>query len=520
MNITTDRLFALIKKKFAWQKKQKTKKNVLITSTNDSIYTTGLILNNSSLSSIIYNSIDESIITQFKNITYLSMTNNFLRKIDFIKNLPNLYYLDLYNNSLEDYSPFNVKNIFGYLRFSVDHFNHKKLLALNKFVCSIIEIEIDDLNVLKTFKNNNQNVIIVNDHFNYLFDRVVNQEIHLKKAGNKRKSAFEFNFNFKISGKFDSSDKLKQISINNNNNKKSKKIKRNSVNFLPSNVKDIESYFMENKDLGKLASFFTLYNRKKDVLMNKGLLSNSEKLVSSEDYLNLEREKLILLSEVYFKLNNYKKIFESFYIMNFENVFANRKVNRINLINLGGINHSFEDNILLKENVKIRMLLIILTTILFHIVGIIGREMNMLILNFIFEKYFNFKKEEILNINEINLNNVHLISIYLYLYDKFTRNLEYEVELDSFYKKIVQILSMEKLILKSNILFNNYNSDNQIQLDNNNDNNNNNNNNNNNDNNENNNENNNNEEEKIKKNNNNQQQQTTFHKQTKTKHSR
>ena len=272
MNITTDRLFALIKKKFSWKKKLKPKKNLLITSKNDSIYTTGLILNNSSLSSINFNSIDDAIINQFKNITYLSMTNNFLRKIDFIKNLPNLYYLDLYNNSLEDYSPFNVKNIFGYLRFSVDHFNHKKLLALNKFVCSIIEIEIDDLNVLKTFKNNNQNVIIVNDHFNYLYDRVVNQEIHLKKMGNKRKSAFEFNFNFNIS-KFDSSEKLSHIILSNNNNKSSnKKIKRNSVNFLPSNVKDIESYFMENRDLGKLASFFTLYNRKKDVLMNKGFL--------------------------------------------------------------------------------------------------------------------------------------------------------------------------------------------------------------------------------------------------------
>ena len=104
MNITTDDIYSLVlkyKKKKNQQEKNYEKEKILI---SDSILTSGIIMNNSNISSIKFNSIDKNIIFNFQNLEYLSLKNNSLRNIDFIIKLPNLFYLDLFQNSIEDFS--------------------------------------------------------------------------------------------------------------------------------------------------------------------------------------------------------------------------------------------------------------------------------------------------------------------------------------------------------------------------------------------------------------------------------
>jgi Leucine-rich repeat (LRR) protein len=125
MEISSDKIFSLIEKKMD---KNKNKKKILLTIDEKEILTDGIIFNNSYISKIYFNSIDKKALYNFENLQYLSLTHNSLRNIDFIKHFPNLFYLDLYKNSIDDFKVLNKKNIFGYIRLSIDHFNEKKIL--------------------------------------------------------------------------------------------------------------------------------------------------------------------------------------------------------------------------------------------------------------------------------------------------------------------------------------------------------------------------------------------------------
>ena len=166
MNITTDDIYSLVlkyKKKKNQQEKNYEKEKILI---SDSILTSGIIMNNSNISSIKFNSIDKNIIFNFQNLEYLSLKNNSLRNIDFIIKLPNLFYLDLFQNSIEDFSSLLIKNTFGYLRITIDAFNEKKILTLRNLTINIFELQIHDQKLLKHLIYHNPNITLLNNKLN------------------------------------------------------------------------------------------------------------------------------------------------------------------------------------------------------------------------------------------------------------------------------------------------------------------------------------------------------------------
>ena len=55
-------------------------------------YFHALIINNSNISNVIYNSIDPFVNECFNNLEYLSITNNYIRNLDFLLHLPNLFF--------------------------------------------------------------------------------------------------------------------------------------------------------------------------------------------------------------------------------------------------------------------------------------------------------------------------------------------------------------------------------------------------------------------------------------------
>ena len=175
MNITTDDIYSLVLK-YKKKKKQLEKKNEDDNNLeSNSILTKGIIMNNANISSIEYNSIDKKVIFNFQNLEYLSLKNNSLRNIDFIVKLPNLFYLDLFQNTIEDFSSLLVKNIFGYLRLTIDAFNEKKILTLKNLTINIFDLQIHDEKLLKSLIIHNPNITLLNNKLNYMID-VVNRK--------------------------------------------------------------------------------------------------------------------------------------------------------------------------------------------------------------------------------------------------------------------------------------------------------------------------------------------------------
>ena len=174
MDITSDLIFKTIEKKF--KKKENNEKN--------NILTNGIILNHSKISSFIFNSKEPNIIYNFENLEYLSLTYNYLRNIDFIEYLPNIFYLDLFNNSIDDFTPLNKKNIFGYLRLSIDRFTENKILQINGLTIAIFDIEIKDIQLIKNIVYNNPNIIMINNNINYIIDKIISKK-QKKKTGKR-----------------------------------------------------------------------------------------------------------------------------------------------------------------------------------------------------------------------------------------------------------------------------------------------------------------------------------------------
>ena len=122
----------------------------------------------------------------FNKLEYLSLTNNYLINIDFIVNFPELFYLDVLGNPLVEFSALNDKNIFGYLRLTVEKFNEKKVLSIKGLNCIILDLDINDKKTLKNFKLNNPNIIMLNNEVMYYVD--ILKEIEVRKATKKLKN--------------------------------------------------------------------------------------------------------------------------------------------------------------------------------------------------------------------------------------------------------------------------------------------------------------------------------------------
>ena len=411
MNITSDIIYSLIEKKFHKKSKKENKKQ-----NNEEIelLTKGIIYNNSSISKLTFNSKEPKIIYNFENIEYLSLTNNNLRNINFIEYLPNIYYLDLFNNPIDDFSPLNIKNIFGYLRLSIDHFNENKVLQINGLTTVIFDIELKDTQLIKSFIYNNPNIIMINNNINYIIDKVISKE-QQKKTG-RRISVMKLNID---------------VFSDQNINGKTLKIK--------------------NQSLLNLKQFFSRYTKRIDHILNVKNINSSFALRVYKEYLDIERNKLFLLNNCYLELSRLNSNINNYYINNNDFIYENIKINNIIFYGLG---KKLEDNESIGED-SLKVSLIILTSFLFFIINVITKEMFITIVNVILQKYFHIKKDDLIPVSFDLFYSIFIISIYFKLYDDFIKKFDVENIKNIFYVEIIKILSMDKLILKANILYEN-----------------------------------------------------------------
>ena len=490
MELTSDNLFLFIIKKYKYNEKRLKKKlssennkqiikQICTSRTKDEQlkirkYIKGLIINNSNISNIVYNTVDPFINDCYKNLEYLSITNNYIKNLDFIMKFPNLFYLDLYRNPLEELTALNNKNIFGYLRLSIELYNEKKILNIYNLQCGILDIELKNKKYLKIFNMHNNHICLLNNQIQYFIDKIKHAEEKIKTNNNTKKKNMTKNDLSSISNNSNSNsdtanaDISKDLSQNNN--------LMNSISFLNYNLEQkkeeyipehpaenivqnnpfllrIKKYFddYENEIKNNLSGEYrNIYDKKRKNMIN--LVNNeilkSKNLEENKRYLDNEKEKLILVFNIYKKISlfNKERNNNSYYVGNIDSILVNKNLDNIFI-------KEFE-TFLKNKSLKIRGSIIILISLVFYITGTISEKMFQTLINYILRKYYDFDENKTPP-DFSNFGNIHYLSFYYSTYNYFSKrikDLENTINTEK-YKDILNVLKMEKLILKSNILY-------------------------------------------------------------------
>ena len=182
-------------------------------------------------------------------------------------------------------------------------------------------------------------------------------------------------------------------------------------------------------------------------LVNNEILK-SKNLEENKRYLDNEKEKLILVFNIYKKISlfNKERNNNSYYVGNIDSILVNKNLDNIFI-------KEFE-TFLKNKSLKIRGSIIILISLVFYITGTISEKMFQTLINYILRKYYDFDENKTPP-DFSNFGNIHYLSFYYSTYNYFSKrikDLENTINIEK-YKDILNVLKMEKLILKSNILY-------------------------------------------------------------------
>ena len=100
----------------------------------------------------------------YNQIECLSLRDSFIKNIYFLLNLPNIYYLDLFGNPIENYKPLIKIGTFGFLCISPPlNYFEKQILSLKSLNIVILEAEIKDKGIFNNFLMRNPNILVMNN---------------------------------------------------------------------------------------------------------------------------------------------------------------------------------------------------------------------------------------------------------------------------------------------------------------------------------------------------------------------
>ena len=478
MELTSDNLFRFIIKKYKYRenkikarllpKRNKlNRKNLIATENVDESekikkYSKGLIINNSNISHFIYNSTNPFINECFTNLEYLSIADNYIKNLDFLLKLPNLFYLDLYGNPLEDLTALNFKNIFGYLRLSIELYNEKKILNIYDLQCGILDIELKHSKYLKVFNMHNNHIIMINNEIQFFIDTIRSMEEkikidNLKKKNSLKRELSSVSSNSDAEAQKDSSrnELINSVALNINIDTKKEYIPEKPIEKIEQKnpiLLKIQQYFIdfEQEIRNKLSGENKKNYEKKRKTIN--LVNNeffkSKNMEENIKYLESEKSKLMLLFSIYKKICffNKEKNNNKYYIGNIDSILVNQNIDNISIKEIKDCleNHSLE----------IRASIILLISFIFYTIGTISEKMLQGIIDYILEKYYGYDENK-RPPNFSNLGDIHYLAYYYSTYDYFYKriiDLEKSANIEQ-YKDILNVLKMEKIIINSNILY-------------------------------------------------------------------
>ena len=389
-------------------------------------------------------------ISTYKQIEFLSLRNNFIKDISFIHQLPNLYYLDLFGNYLDNYKPLIKHGTFGFLSLSPPpNFFEKKILSLTHLNVIILEIDITDKSIYNNLVTGNPNILVFNNlivEFSKkvrIFNTVIGLRYYIQNllSDNEdlkalRKSTHNYN-NIKNKNK-DESLSLRDILLQ-------KKFKIRYRNTSNPKCTEIINFFEEyNKIL------YNMYKSHKSNFDNDILLSE-------------ERIKILM---IYKTLKNIGKYFSrvkdtSSKFMKDNKEIMTKKI-EYHMFKFPNINieiFSFLEFTQYKE--------LVLSTIIMYLFGIFSNDISQYLILLMFKKmkYFHENEKNKKVIEEsidflFKLDKVYLFCFYYKIYDILFGEAERTITTDNIYNvkhrldmisitdKISEILTNQEQFIK------------------------------------------------------------------------
>ena len=333
-----------------------------------------------------------SLTYSFDKIEFLSLKHNCIKYIYFLQCLPNLFSLDLSDNPIENYDILHSYNSYGYFAITPPKsYMEKQILSIKKLNVVIANIPIKDENIKSLFIENNPNIMIFNNMFLSFSYKIslLNKESRNKDCNNLD-SFSQGNSDFSTLFLSSNGKKNKHsVLYKNIQNKDNNKGQINSIllkeKFRPTNL------FNKNNKVIKLISQIELYNEN---ALNIYQLCNKGNLWNNEEYLALERNNLILIS-------NYYQYYLSF-----------SKTNN-NVLSFFIVSHIYSQ-------------LVILSILSLYLLGVISKEFCHLFLFSIYkDKIATEEKDDIINKNIdilLNYEIIYIICFYFEIYNLFEEN--------------------------------------------------------------------------------------------------
>ena len=376
-------------------------------------------------------SIDTKI--KWNQIEYLSLRNSLIKHIDFIKNMPNIFYLDLLHNPIDVFTPLLFENTYGYLCFSPpSNYFEQRILSIEKLNVIFLNADIKDISIKKNFLQKNPNIMVLNND-------IIDFEFKIKLYSCQRESK-----------KFDEDES------NNLNFEK---------NILKSDVYYENKFKVKNKEectndkILEIEKFFKDYNNKMLYFQKNGKLNYKEEKVNLE-----EKKKLIAISDCYLNilyLNNPKNKSYFKYIPIKEkidkNIIENSSI-KYNKINLNIFKHFSIPS--LRE--------FLLSVLVLYIFKILSKDITFELLKLILLKSSYYieddkRKKNLENdiLNIINLDSNLFICMYYKIYDlifgiysnKRLNDIQMKLQMNEITSKIMNVTNHQNNfinMLKSN----------------------------------------------------------------------
>ena len=388
---------------------------------NNSYYT--LVLDLAKLYSI-------EIRIQWFQIEYLSFRNSLLKNIDFIINMPNLFYLDLYQNPIETFTPFLISNSFGYLCFSPpSNYFEQKILSIEKMNVIFLIADIKSISIKKNFLQKNPNIMVINNDI------------------------IDFDYKIKLLN-VNQGQKTKDSNINKNKKKEDEK------NNIKIDINFINKFKVKNKEGCTNKKIIDLENFIKDYNTNMINFQKDGKINYNQIKINLEeKKKLIFISDCYINILELSNANNNYY---YKYIPIKEKKDK-NMLDFSTFQH-FQINLSIFKNFTIPSLKEFLLSILvLYIFKILSKDISFELLRLILLKshYYLKDKERTNNLdndilNILNLKSNLLICLYYKIYDilfgvfsnKRLSEIQVKLQMNEITDKIMNIIQHQNNFIK------------------------------------------------------------------------
>ena len=345
----------------------------------------------------------------YNQIECLSLRDSFIKNIYFLLNLPNIYYLDLFGNPIENYKPLIKIGTFGFLCISPPlNYFEKQILSLKSLNIVILEAEIKDKGIFNNFLMRNPNILVMN---NTIID-----------FGKKIRTFYTMiNFRYYIQNflmdKDDDDDKPtkdnkdKNEGGRNSSQRKSSYMLNNRDLFLEKRLKARKKKVINKKCL-EIIKFYEEYNK------NLFEIFKNNKTSFDQDILCVEEKKKFLM------IYNTFNYIGHFFSQNSNYFKYNSKKNKYN---------ENEDLSIIYPNINIEMFTylnflqykeFVLSVIILYLFSILSKGITYYLILLIFKKtdYYNYNSKN-KNLVEsdikalLNIDKTFLFAFYYKLYD-------------------------------------------------------------------------------------------------------